>query len=106
MRDDRKTAIGNKRIPGHPSAFRLHSFLGSLLALVAGTTFAQYPVKPVRIVVPYAVAGPLDEVARVIGLRFTEIWGQQVIVDNRVGAGGSIGTEVAAKSPPDGYTLL
>lgn len=66
----------------------------------------KYPVKPVRIIVPYAAAGPLDEVARAIGPRLTEIWGQQVLVDNRVGAGGSIGTEVAAKSAPDGYTLL
>ena len=73
----------------------------------SGATLAQaYPSKPVRIVVPYAAGGPLDEVARVIGPRLTEIWGQQVIVDNRAGAGGSIGADVAAKSPPDGYTLL
>ena len=66
----------------------------------------QYPAKPVRMIVPYAAGGPLDEVARAIGPRLTEIWGQQVLVDNRVGAGGSIGTEIAGKSPPDGYTLL
>src|SRR5688500_11093644 len=88
------------------SQLTLHPFVGVLLALIAGATFAQYPVKPVRVVVPYAAGGPLDEVARVMGPRLTEIWGQQVLVDNRVGAGGSIGTEVVARAAPDGYTLL
>ena len=75
-------------------------FLAALLAGAIPVTLAQsYPAKPVRIVVPYAAGGPLDEVARVIGPRLTEIWGQQVLVDNRVGAGGSIGTDVVAKSP-------
>jgi tripartite-type tricarboxylate transporter receptor subunit TctC len=65
-----------------------------------------YPGKPVRIVVPYAAGGPFDEVARVIGQRLTELWGQTVLVDPRGGAGGSIGTDLVAKSPPDGYTML
>ena len=55
---------------------------------------------------PYPAGGPLDDAARIIGPRLTEIWSQPVIVDNRAGAGGSVGTDVAAKSPPDGYTLL
>jgi len=79
-----------------------------LLAMTfcAGAWAQGYPAKPVRVIVPYAAGGPLDEVARAIGPRLTEIWGQQVLVDNRVGAGGSIGTEIAGRSPPDGYTLL
>jgi tripartite-type tricarboxylate transporter receptor subunit TctC len=77
-----------------------------LLALTCTAAAQGYPAKPVRIVVPYAAGGPLDEVARAMAPRLTEIWGQQALVDNRVGAGGSIGTEIVGKSPPDGYTLL
>jgi tripartite-type tricarboxylate transporter receptor subunit TctC len=76
-------------------------------AFVCQDAFAQaYPGKPVRIIVPYAAGGPLDDVARVIGQRLNELWGQAVIVDNRGGAGGSIGADAVAKSVPDGYTLL
>jgi tripartite-type tricarboxylate transporter receptor subunit TctC len=76
-------------------------------ALVAAPIAAQqYPSKPVRIVVPYAAGGPYDEIARVIGQRLSEGWGQPVIVDPRGGAAGGIGTDHVAKSPPDGYTLL
>lgn len=65
-----------------------------------------YPSKPVRLVVTYPPGGPLDQVARATAQLLTPIWGQQVIVDNRSGAGGSIGADVVAKSPPDGYTML
>ena len=65
-----------------------------------------YPAKPVRLVVPYAAGGPYDELARLLGPYLTEIWKQPVVVDNRGGAGGNIGGELAAKSPPDGYTLF
>ena len=72
-----------------------------------GNTIAQgYPVKTVRIVVPFAPGGPNDILARVIGQKLTEAWGQQVVVDNRPGGGTVIGTELVAKSPPDGYNLL
>ncbi len=75
--------------------------------LVAGMATAQgFPVKPVRIVVPYAAGGPYDDIVRTLGQRLTEIWGQAVIVENRGGAGGNIGAEAAAKAAPDGYTLL
>ena len=78
-----------------------------LACLAAGTAIAQgYPLKPVRIVVPFAPGGPNDILARVIGQKLTESWGQQVIVENRAGGGTVIGTEVVAKSPPDGYSLL
>jgi tripartite-type tricarboxylate transporter receptor subunit TctC len=65
-----------------------------------------YPTKPVRIIVPYAPGGIVDTSARVIGQKLSEKWGQQVVVENRPGGNGFIGTAAAAKSPNDGYTLL
>jgi tripartite-type tricarboxylate transporter receptor subunit TctC len=66
----------------------------------------SYPVKPIRLVVPFTPGGPNDILARLIGQKMGESWGQQVIVDNKPGGATVIGTEYAAKSPPDGYTLL
>ena len=69
--------------------------------------YAQaYPHKPVRVVVPFPPGGTTDQVARTIQARFSELLGQQVVIDNKGGAGGSIGASEAAKSAPDGYTLL
>ncbi|MGA9502604.1 MAG: tripartite tricarboxylate transporter substrate binding protein [Pseudolabrys sp.] len=68
--------------------------------------FAQYPTKPVHIVVPYPAGGAVDAFARVLTQQLSEMWGQQVVVDNRPGASTMIGAEQVAKSPPDGYTLL
>jgi len=67
---------------------------------------AGYPTKPVRLIVPLTAGGPTDILARVIAVPLGEAIGQQVIVDNRPGAGGNIGADIAAKSPPDGYTLF
>lgn len=67
---------------------------------------AAYPSKPIRIVVTYPPGGPTDFVARALGQKFTEAWSQPVVVDNRAGAGGVVGTEVVARAAPDGYTLL
>jgi tripartite-type tricarboxylate transporter receptor subunit TctC len=79
-----------------------------LAAIVAAAPAAAqgYPAKPVRLLVPYPAGGPLDEVARGFGQRLTEMWGQTLVVENRGGAGGSVGAEVVAKSAPDGYLLL
>ena len=78
-----------------------------LIAVFAQIALAQdYPNRPVRIVVPFAAGNSSDVVARVIAAHLTTALGQQVIVDNRPGAGATIGTEYAAKQPPDGYTLV
>jgi tripartite-type tricarboxylate transporter receptor subunit TctC len=83
----------------------------SIVALLASATAviaqpAAYPTKPIRIVVAYTPAGATDILARTIGQKLNEAWGQAVIIDNRPGANGNIGTEYAAKATPDGYTLL
>lgn len=78
----------------------------------AGVSAAQpvkgqaYPTKPVRFIAPFPPAGTSDILCRIIGQKLTEAWGQQVVVDSRPGAGDSVGTEIAAKTTPDGYTML
>ena len=66
----------------------------------------QFPAKPIRIVAPFPPAGTADFLSRILSEKLTQTWGQQVIVDNRSGAGGVIGTDIVAKATPDGYTLL
>jgi tripartite-type tricarboxylate transporter receptor subunit TctC len=81
--------------------------LALLLLLAAGAVQAQdWPAKPVRMIVPYAAGGLPDTMTRIVGARLSESLGQQVVVENRGGAGGISGSEAVAKSPPDGYTLL
>jgi len=79
----------------------------ALMAGAAGAASVQaaFPEKPVRMIVSFAAGGPNDFIARVISQKLTEYWGLPVIVDNRPGAGGNIGSELAAKAPADGYTL-
>jgi tripartite-type tricarboxylate transporter receptor subunit TctC len=74
---------------------------------MTSVAFAQsYPTKPIRLIVPFAPSGSVDLIGRTVAQKLTEQLGVSVIVDNRTGAGGSIGTELVVKSPPDGYTLL
>lgn len=85
----------------------MHLFVVAALCAASGITQAQnYPVKPVRIIVPFPPGGGSDYIARLIAPPLTKVFGQQFIVDNRGGAGSTLGTEVAFKSPADGYTLL
>ncbi len=82
-----------------------------LIMCAAGSAQAQsqaqgYPNRAIRMIVPFPAGGGYDFMARNIGQKLTEAWGQPVVVDNRVGANGNIGAEIAAKSPPDGYTLI
>ena len=79
----------------------------AIVLCAAGLAFAQnYPAKPIRVVVPFPPGGPADILSRTIGQSLAETWSQQVVIDNRAGAGGNIGSEIVAKAPPDGYTLL
>jgi tripartite-type tricarboxylate transporter receptor subunit TctC len=90
--------------------FARTSALAFVGLLCAHSAFAQstspYPAKPIRWIVGYTPGGTADMLARAVGQKLTEAWGQQVIVENRPGAGTNIGTEVAAKAAPDGYTLF
>ena len=86
-------------------------FGAALAALANGGAGAQsvadkYPERPIKIIVPFAPGGSTDILARVLGQKMTESWGQQVIVETRPGAGTMIGTTAAAQAPPDGYTLI
>jgi len=81
-------------------------FLALGFASVSAKADETYPNRPVRIVVPFSAGGPTDIVGRVFAQKLSELIGQQFYVENKVGAGGNIGADVVAKSPPDGYTLL
>jgi tripartite-type tricarboxylate transporter receptor subunit TctC len=83
------------------------AFLATALVLASPAARAQtYPTKPITLIIPFAVGGSNDIVGRAIGRKLTEVWGQPVVVENRSGAGGIIGSSVVAAAPPDGYTLL
>jgi tripartite-type tricarboxylate transporter receptor subunit TctC len=80
--------------------------LGLLLALTTAVAAQDYPVKPLRLLIPFPPGGSVDLVGRIVATKLGERLGRQVVVDNRAGAGGIIATELAANSPPDGYTLV
>ena len=85
----------------------LKSFAAALALCLAGAALAQdkFPDKPVRFIVPFPPGGGTDALARILGAKLSEQWGQQVIIDNRAGAQGNIGTAAGAKAAPDGYTI-
>ena len=80
---------------------------GLAASLLATAALAQsYPAKPIRLIVPFAAGGGNDNVARLVGKHLSESVGQPLVIDNRPGAGGALGAEVAARAAPDGYTLF
>jgi tripartite-type tricarboxylate transporter receptor subunit TctC len=86
---------------------RMHRLLGVVLLVAAQAAFAQsFPSKPIRLIAPFAPGGALDLIARGLGAKLSESTGQPVIVENRAGASGAIGSDAVARSAPDGYTIL
>ena len=86
---------------------RIGVFLAAAFVFASPAARAQtYPARQITLIVPFAAGGSNDMVGRVIGKKLSEIWGQPVVIDNRAGAGGMIGTSAVAAAPPDGYTLL
>jgi tripartite-type tricarboxylate transporter receptor subunit TctC len=85
---------------------RLRLAAAALLFASSVVAAQNYPTRPVRFIVPFAPGGNTDVQGRLIAQKLSEMWGQQVVVDNRGGAGGTLGVDIAAKSPPDGYTLV
>src|SRR2546428_5847711 len=83
-----------------------NAVLAAILLLFATGVLAQYPAKPIRLVVPFPAGESVDATARLVGQSWSAALGQQILVDNRGGAGGTIGSEAVAKAAPDGYTLL
>ena len=88
------------------AALSLAGIAAAAATFASGAIAQSYPAKPIRIVVPYAPGGAVDIIARATAQELTKRVGQQIIVDNRTGAGGNIGSDTVAKAPPDGYTLL
>jgi tripartite-type tricarboxylate transporter receptor subunit TctC len=85
----------------------MRTVLAALACIAFGAAYAQsYPTKPLRLVVPYAAGGTSDILARQLGPKLAEAWGQPVVVENKTGANGNVGADFVAKSAPDGYTLL
>jgi len=85
---------------------RLWMLVVFLMGMPATLAAQEYPAKPIRWIIPYPTGGTSDFLARLIGQKLTDAWKQPVLIDNRTGANGNIGTEAAAKAPPDGYTMI
>ena len=108
----RRRCVADRSLPGRSPSSLLHVAFALAIgctALSIGSeqaTAQTFPAKPVRLVVPFPPGGPLDAVGRGIADRLTQMWGQPVVVDNKPGAGGNIGADFVAKSPPDGYTVV
>jgi tripartite-type tricarboxylate transporter receptor subunit TctC len=84
----------------------LVAFAGALPALLRTAWAQSYPNRPVRFIVPFPPGGSADPIARLLGNRLSEIWGQQVVIENKGGAGGNLGAQTAATAAPDGYTIF
>src|SRR5689334_15283461 len=83
-----------------------YKLLFLFIFLSCGASAQHYPSRPIRFIVPFPPGGGNDIVGRIVALKLAEALGQSVVVDNRGGAGGTLGTDITAKSPPDGHTML
>jgi tripartite-type tricarboxylate transporter receptor subunit TctC len=97
---------GGRLAAGGRAARLLALILISMLGASLASAAERFPVKPVRLVVPFPAGGSTDLIARQLGQRLTEVWGQPVLIDNRSGAGGVVGSDAVARSAPDGYTVV
>src|SRR5919197_160247 len=79
---------------------------GGVAAVAAAAAVETFPDKPIRFIVPFPPGGPADVIARVVGEKLRERWGQPVVVDNRPGAGGNVGMQLGAQAAPDGHTIV
>ena len=103
----RPLALPSSRVASRIGTCVVSAFLALLAAAMSFPAGAQaYPSRPVKLVVPFPPGGSLDITGRLIAQRLSEMWGQAVVVENKPGAGGNIGADFVAKSPPDGYTIL
>src|SRR3954463_2606336 len=107
-RQTRMSRVARPQLDEHRMAAYMAARLVCALWLLsfACANAQPFPARPVRLIVTYPAGGPADIAARTLAQKLAEFWGQQVVVDNRAGAGGIIGTELVAKAAPDGYTLL
>src|SRR5256886_7775459 len=97
--------IDRRRLAAIASAAVLAPVLGGRTAAAQAASVQGWPSRVVKLVVPFTPGGGIDSIGRILGARLTEIWGQQVVVENKPGAGGNIASEFVARSAPDGYTL-
>src|SRR5258706_5345991 len=102
-----RTARRDSKVFMHAQLRSLAIVFFAVPALLANSAAdaQSYPVRPVRIIVPFPPGGGADTLGRIVGQKLSELWGQQVVIDNRAGAGGNIGTGMAARAVPDGYTF-
>src|SRR5215472_14243404 len=85
---------------------RAFALIATLCLGASGALAQDFPTRPVRIIVPFAAGGAVDDLARIVGARLAAAWHQPVLVENHAGAGGNLGADLVAKSPPDGSIIL
>jgi tripartite-type tricarboxylate transporter receptor subunit TctC len=102
---EEKAMITRRQLIQSSAASVLMPAIGSPMAGAQGTSVQAWPTRFVKLVVPFTPGGGIDGIGRIVGARLSEMWGQQVVVENKPGAGGNIASEFVARSVPDGYTM-